>query len=140
MLVPNKHNRASPAQVHAHAERAVEAALTYFGQRNADFTVTLLAESPEGDASATCNVDLSYLRATIRYSPDYHSEHPELIWGTLGHEVAHLVSRELCDLRGRLTKRDTLKHTQYTQGIEALTTRLQRMFERDVPDPGWESD
>lgn len=139
MRAEHKYNRATAEQVMAHVNRAVEAAMTYFGQQNGDFRVFVLAETPKENAPATCSVDLAYLRANIRVSVDHYSEHPEVIWEQMGHEVAHIVSREMLALRPQLTKQDTLEDALFTHALEACTTRLERMFVRDVPDPGWET-
>lgn len=56
-----------------------------------------------------------------------------LAWKYAGHEVAHLQSRELVRLFGDLPEDFS---DDARAGIEALTTRLDRMFLRDCPYPG----
>lgn len=133
-------NRATAAQVETHARKAVKAALDFFGQNNTDLPVILVMEAPNNDAAASCLIDLRYMKVTLRVAVDYHQGFPESIWSNMGHEVAHIVLREAQALRDEVTKPDTFEYREYTRALEAATTRLERLFVRHCPDPGWESE
>lgn len=133
-------NRASAEQATRHIHRAVDRALIYFDQRSPDFRVYVYTDSPKGGGPAEITMDLAYLNAGIKVNLDHYSEHPETIWQQIGHEVAHVITRELARLRPKLTKEGSFEEVAYIEGIESATTRLERMWVRDVPDPGWQSE
>lgn len=127
----------SPDEVDRRARAAIDAALRYFGI-DGELRVELMHETPKGEHSvANVTPDLSYLKATIRMDTDYYQCYPRSIWGDMGHEVAHLVTREAADLRDHLPAEPELRVTLYTRAIEQATVRLERMFVRDCPEPDW---
>ena len=137
MLTPMTTRTLTVEQVDARARSAIEAALLYFGIQG-EQPVQFMHERPaEKDASASCTYEADYLRATIRVDTDYYQCYPMCIWKDMGHEVAHLASKELMAFRAFLPEEPELRRTVYTTAVEQLTTRLERMFVRDCPEPDW---
>lgn len=90
------------------------------------------APDQDSDTPLMTFITPEYLFHEIYVRPDAVKAYA-LAWKYAGHEIAHLQSRELARLFDDLpdANRDAMR-----DGIEALTTRLDRMFLRDCPYPG----
>jgi hypothetical protein len=102
-----------------------EIATTFFTYQAPDMSET---------ASATILTDFSYLTAGI-YIPLERWTTPEKAWEDCGHEVAHLVSRELNESTLDFNDGDPRKGRHH-RDLEKLTTRLGRVFAAACPYPG----
>jgi len=119
------------------ARRAVREARRYF-RIPAEWNVRL-AQSDPGDTKGQITAHPAYLDALIEYDLTQAESNADL-YSTLGHEVAHLFLAEYDELIVALLQQ-LEKSGEKTQALEALTdgvreratTRLERMFCRDVP-------
>lgn len=99
-------------------------------------TTLYTREAPDmgSDATATIITNFSYLWADI-YIPLERWTTPEKAWEDCGHEIAHLVSRELNEATLDFHDGDPRKG-RHERDIEKLTTRLGRVFAAACPYPG----
>lgn len=87
------------------------------------------------DAAMFIDIQHAYLRAKITAYPPNIRTYAEA-WEFAGHEVAHLVTREIDSV---LTQTSSALRDLGTTGMEQATTRLQRLFIRECPYPGDEA-
>lgn len=105
-----------------------------------EIKIILMNESPaDRNANADMRWTASILTGTIRYDMQHLQLFPEKIWPAVGHEVAHLVSRELIGLRDSYAEREKPFgkpfDVEYVEAVEQLTSRLEHLFLRHVPSP-----
>lgn len=127
----------SPDTVIRRCEEAVEAARVYFGLSN-EWRVWIVPGDGKGGAAAAL-IKHPYLKVEVNVDVEYLMLNPEELWGTMGHEVAHLVTAELNHLWGKMPDQwSDDGHTEcdlLRDAFEQATVRLERMFVRDCPDP-----
>lgn len=131
------HREWTAAQVEAHAEKALAAALDYF--RIPDHWETVLFYSGAGEGvSGQVAMDHRYLRACITLDTEELRRSPRIIWEVIGHEVAHIADAPYDLLwRGLPEKVQEKRSEDYVRAMENAVTQRTRMFLRDVPDPAF---
>lgn len=117
---------------------AFEAARKYF-KISDEWNVAINADTDHEDSSAWITPDLPYLRASVGVNVNLLRRRPDLIWAAMGHECAHLTQAEY-DLAWDAAKSgdEVLSEAAvqlFELACERTTTRLERMFLRDCPDP-----
>lgn len=119
-------------------EEAVQEARAFFGID----PLYELKIVPNGAGGKAARIDAGdpYRRCWIEVDLHYFSEHPEVIRRDMAHEVAHLMSNEVLQVRNRMPAewRDT-EHVaggMLADAVETLTVRLERLFLRERPYAG----
>lgn len=130
----------TPDETRKHFELGIEKAREFF-QVADEVEIRLINETPtDRSADASVQWNASSLSAVIRFDMDYLQRYSGDIWRSAGHEVAHLMSRELIAIKDRRDRAeqpfDRLLTDEWVEAIEMLTTRLHRMFLKACPDPG----
>ncbi|MFC6591686.1 hypothetical protein ACFP81_06450 [Deinococcus lacus] len=116
------------------AETGVTEAMRFFGiSDEIEVRCEIDNSVPDVDGgAAVIYMQHEYLRAKIVFH-SVNIDTYEEAWGFAGHEVAHLVTREIDAVLARCPS--ALMHLG-CNGIENATTRLQRLFMRERPYPG----
>lgn len=132
-----EHREWTAAQVEAHAEKALAAALAYF--RIPDhWEVKLSYSGGTPGMAGEIQMDHTYLSAWITLNTEEHRQSPRKVWETMGHEVAHLADAPYDLLWESLPEKLREKRAvDYTRAMENAVTQRTRMFLRDVPDPAF---
>jgi predicted SprT family Zn-dependent metalloprotease len=116
-------------------ERGVKEAREFFGI-DPLYDVEIFASLGEGEA-AQIDAGSAYLRCTIKVNLDYYQVNPQYIRRDMAHEVAHLVSNEIMQLRNRMPEEwredDQPAGGMFEDAIETLTCRLERLYLRERP-------
>jgi len=121
-----------------HFKLGIEKAREFFSIPSEVETI-LIFESPVNNADASVEWQPSILKALIRLDTNHLMKQPHRIWSAAGHEVAHLVGREILAVyNSNISDNETVPKQMafdLLEAIEMQTTRLERMFLKAVPDP-----
>ncbi len=116
-------------------EAAVEEARDFFGI-DPLYIINLVATLDQ-DKAAGIDAGDGYLCCYINFSMHYYQTNPQDIRRHMAHEIAHLMSNEILQVRNFMA--DEWKDNQHLAGgmlndaIETLTSRLERLFLRERP-------
>ncbi len=119
-----------------HFKLGIEKAREFFQVPDEIKIILSPRHSPE-DVAADIEWDATSLRGRIRVNIYKLSSGEEDIWETAGHEVAHMVSRELLAMRNRKSFPAEIED-EFMEYLEMCTIRLEQLFLRHCPDPGEE--
>lgn len=111
-------------------------------EARAFFLIDPLYQTPvraEQTESAEIDFRPGYFFSVIMVNLDYFQKNPQLIRESMAHEVAHLASAELMAANALMPTEwqyggDTPSAGIWTHALEALTTRLTRLFMRERPE------
>lgn len=118
-------------------EEAVTEARAFFGID--PLYILTISATLDGSRSAQIDAGDGYLRNTIAVNLDYYQTRRDVIRRDMAHEVAHLVSNELVQIQRRMPPEwrgpDGLPGALLNDALETLTSRLERLFLRERPEP-----
>lgn len=123
------------AETMAKLEAAVQEARDFYGTD----PLYDLKIVPNGAGGKAARIDAGdpYRRCWIEVDLQYFMDNPGVIRRDMAHEVAHLMSNEILQVRNRMPAE--WKDTEHVAGgllsdaIETLTVRLERLFLRERP-------